>query len=126
PLAGSARPSAAALSRSGGAAPDRRPVAPGNRTAHGHQPRHRLRTSRPRHVRAGRTSLWRKRIGTQHMSERANDISREAATWLERREREDWSDADNSALETWLAQSPAHKLAFWRVKGACSQTERLN
>jgi transmembrane sensor len=60
------------------------------------------------------------------MSERANDIAREAATWLERREREDWSDADNSALETWLARSPAHKLAFWRVKGAWSQTERLN
>jgi transmembrane sensor len=60
------------------------------------------------------------------MSERATDVSREAATWLERREREDWSDADNSALETWLAQSPAHKLAFWRVKGAWSQTERLN
>ena len=60
------------------------------------------------------------------MSERANDISREAATWLERREREDWADADNAALETWLAQSPANRLAFWRVKGAWSQTERLN
>jgi transmembrane sensor len=60
------------------------------------------------------------------MSERANDIAREAATWLERREREDWSEADNNALESWLAQSPAHKLAFWRVKGAWSQTERLN
>lgn len=60
------------------------------------------------------------------MSERANDISREAATWLERREREDWSAADNGALEDWIAQSPAHKLAFWRVKGAWSQTERLN
>ena len=60
------------------------------------------------------------------MSERANDISREAATWLERREREDWTDADNAALETWLAQSPANRLAFWRVKGAWSQTERLN
>jgi transmembrane sensor len=60
------------------------------------------------------------------MSERATDTAREAATWLERREREDWTDADNSTLETWLAQSPAHKLAFWRVKGAWSQTERLN
>jgi len=60
------------------------------------------------------------------MSERANDISREAATWLERCEREDWADADNAALETWLAQSPANRLAFWRVKGAWSQTERLN
>jgi transmembrane sensor len=60
------------------------------------------------------------------MSRPANDIAREAAAWLERREREDWTDADNASLETWLAQSAAHKLAFWRVRGAWMQTDRLS
>ena len=35
------------------------------------------------------------------MSERATDISREAATWLERREREDWTGADSGALDSY-------------------------
>ncbi len=56
----------------------------------------------------------------------AEQISREAATWLERRDRDDWNEAGEHAFEAWLAQSPAHKLAYWRVRGAWSQTDRLS
>jgi len=48
-----------------------------------------------------------------------------AARWLERRDRDNWSQTDQSALDAWLAQSPAHEIAFWRLDAAWSRTDRL-
>jgi len=55
----------------------------------------------------------------------AKAIKDEAARWLERRDREDWGDDDRAALEAWLAQSMAHRTAFWRLEAAWSRTARL-
>jgi transmembrane sensor len=55
----------------------------------------------------------------------AQSVSLAAARWLERIDCEAWSDADQRALDAWLDASPAHRLAYWRVRGAWSQTVRL-
>jgi transmembrane sensor len=55
----------------------------------------------------------------------AQSIKDEAANWLERRDREDWSDEDRAALEAWLSQSLAHRTQFWRMEAAWSRTARL-
>lgn len=49
-----------------------------------------------------------------------------AASWLERRDRSDWSQADQVELDTWLDQSMAHATAFWRLEGAWQRTEKLS
>lgn len=58
-------------------------------------------------------------------SESAKAIKARAADWLERRDREDWSEADQAALDAWLAQSMAHYTAFWRLEAAWGRTARL-
>jgi transmembrane sensor len=57
---------------------------------------------------------------------RAAEINLRAATWLERRERKEWGEADKSELDAWLDASPAHRLAYWRVKGAWDHANRLS
>lgn len=54
----------------------------------------------------------------------AMDIEAVAAEWLERRDREDWSDADQAALNTWLEQ-PANRLAYLRLYAAWNYADRL-
>lgn len=56
------------------------------------------------------------------MSAEVNTI---AAQWLERRDRDEWNAADQAELEAWLAQSPAHRAAFWRLEAAWTDTNRL-
>ena len=55
----------------------------------------------------------------------AKEIKAAAAAWLERRERADWSAADQAALDAWLAQSTAHEVAYIRLESAWERTERL-
>ncbi len=56
----------------------------------------------------------------------AEDIRIRAADWLmQKHVSDDWSKADQVALDQWLAQSPAHLLAYWRLDAAWSRTERL-
>lgn len=55
----------------------------------------------------------------------AADIEAIAAQWLERRDGEGWSDAQSAEFEAWLGQSHAHRAAYWRLKAAWSQAERL-
>jgi len=55
----------------------------------------------------------------------ASAIKARAAAWLERRDRSDWSEADQAELDAWLAQSMAHMTAFWRLDAAWARTERL-
>jgi transmembrane sensor len=49
-----------------------------------------------------------------------------AADWLERSDRPDWDEEQAAELEAWLAQSPANRLTFWRVKSAWQRAERLH
>jgi transmembrane sensor len=59
------------------------------------------------------------------MSEPALDIDRRAAHWLQQRQFWDWTDADEAAFETWLNESEAHRIAYWRQKATWTRTERL-
>lgn len=53
-------------------------------------------------------------------------IHARAVEWLlERRDNPDWSDTDQAELDAWLAQSPAHLLAYWRAEEGCRRTELL-
>lgn len=53
------------------------------------------------------------------------DKNAEAAAWLRRRTLEAWSDADEAALNTWLEQDVANKVAYWRLKAAWGRADRL-
>lgn len=55
----------------------------------------------------------------------ANSIKDQAADWLQRREFWNWSSQDQSDLDAWIAQSPAHEIAFVRMEAAWRRTERL-
>ena len=48
-----------------------------------------------------------------------------AAAWLARRDREEWSDADQAELHAWLSASTAHRVAFIRLQAAWQQAGRL-
>jgi len=52
-------------------------------------------------------------------------INAEAAQWIERRDCDDWNDADQTELNAWLEQSPAHRATFWRLEAAWKDTNRL-
>jgi transmembrane sensor len=62
------------------------------------------------------------------MSETANahDVKALAADWRDRKDREDWSAEDQSALDAWLAQSSAHMVAYLRVDAAWTRADRLS
>ena len=58
--------------------------------------------------------------------ESAEDVEARAADWLMRqRDCNDWSDADQAALDAWLAESPAHLIAHARLDSAWSYADRL-
>ncbi len=56
---------------------------------------------------------------------RAREIEQTAATWLVQREQPEWSAEQQAALELWLAENMAHKVAFWRLEIGWAATERL-
>lgn len=53
------------------------------------------------------------------------DVEALAAEWLERKNFSTWSETDRAALDTWLADSWAHRVAYWRIETAWSRAERL-
>jgi transmembrane sensor len=53
------------------------------------------------------------------------DVEKQAAIWLADRDRDDWTAEDQARLDGWLAQSPAHEIAYWRLETAWARTERL-
>jgi len=55
----------------------------------------------------------------------AMDAEARAADWLQRRQFWNWSKDDQTALDAWLDQSLAHRLAYWRLEAAWGRTERL-
>ena len=60
-----------------------------------------------------------------HIVATARDVRVRAAEWLERSVAEDWSEADQRALDAWLAQSPTHRVAYMRVSAAWNKADRL-
>ena len=58
-------------------------------------------------------------------SAKAQDIEAAAAAWFERREWSEWDAAAQAALEAWLSESTAHRIAFVRLEAAWEQAERL-
>ncbi len=63
---------------------------------------------------------------SQNILPAADDIETRAAEWIvARRVREDWDDAKASELDAWLAQSPAHTIAYLRLDNAWGRTARL-
>ncbi len=55
----------------------------------------------------------------------ARAIKTQAAAWLERRDRMDWSDADQAEFDAWLAQSVENYLFYHRVESAWARSRRL-
>lgn len=55
----------------------------------------------------------------------ADDIERIAADWLARRDGTGWCAGDESALQAWLAEAVAHRVAFLRLEAAWTEAGRL-
>jgi len=55
----------------------------------------------------------------------AKDINACAADWLQRREFWDWGAEDQTALDEWLSQSWAHRVAYHRLELAWGRADRL-
>ena len=54
------------------------------------------------------------------------NIKDRATDWFERRDRAGWTQEDQVELDAWLAASPAHLIAYWRVESAWARIERLS
>jgi transmembrane sensor len=67
-----------------------------------------------------------KEAGTQTVpAARAKDIKAQAAAWLERKDRPEWSRADQAELDAWLANSNVNLIAYRRISDVWARTERL-
>jgi transmembrane sensor len=55
----------------------------------------------------------------------ARAIKAQAAAWLERRDRADWSERDQAELDSWLAESTENYLFYHRVESAWARSQRL-
>jgi transmembrane sensor len=63
----------------------------------------------------------------QAAASQALAIRSQASGWvIARRASGGWTDHDQAALDTWLAESSANRLAYWRLDAAWSQTQRLS
>jgi len=61
----------------------------------------------------------------EHATTSSTTIEETASDWLQRQRFFDWDAAAQAELDAWLAQSLAHKLAYWRLEAAWDRTERL-
>ena len=52
-------------------------------------------------------------------------IEREAAAWLARRDRGDWSPRDELGLAAWCDAATAHRIAYLRLDAAWHGADRL-
>jgi transmembrane sensor len=55
----------------------------------------------------------------------AREIEDRAAAWLIRSEDAAWSPTDQAALDAWLAESMAHKAAYWRLEHGWREADRI-
>jgi len=56
----------------------------------------------------------------------AKNIRAQAAEWLERRDDPVYAHTDDAQLQAWLAESPAHEIAYWRLEAAWRHADRLS
>ncbi len=54
-----------------------------------------------------------------------SDVGARAADWVQRRRFWKWTDENQAELDAWLAQSMAHRVAYWRLNATVDRTERL-
>jgi transmembrane sensor len=59
------------------------------------------------------------------MTQEHRQIERDAALWLARRDAGGWADRQQSALDAWLAEDTAHRVAFLRLEAAWEEAARL-
>jgi transmembrane sensor len=52
-------------------------------------------------------------------------ITDQAANWIQRRDFWHWGEAEQASLDAWLAESLAHRIAYFRLDAAWSRTARL-
>jgi len=64
-------------------------------------------------------------MSSPQVSPAAQDIKEQAAAWLARNVGERLSDQEQMEFDAWLAQSTAHKLAYWRLDAGWQRSERL-
>src|SRR5690242_18199574 len=57
--------------------------------------------------------------------ESSRDIEERAAAWLLRREKGDWSEADQTQLTEWIESSMLHRVAFLRLEAGWAEANRL-
>jgi transmembrane sensor len=55
----------------------------------------------------------------------AAEKNAQAASWLRRKNLENWSEADEAALNAWLEGDIANRVAYWRLKAAWGRADRL-
>ena len=55
----------------------------------------------------------------------SESVEEAAAAWLERRDRGAWTQQDQTDLDDWLAMSPTHMVAYWRLDSAWGYADRL-
>ena len=56
----------------------------------------------------------------------ATDIEERAALWRARQEQPEWSHADQAALDAWLEESTAHRVAWLRMEYGWRKVGRLS
>ena len=52
-------------------------------------------------------------------------IEEKAAAWLARRDAGDWSQADQQALDAWIAEDMAHRVAYLRLESTWARADRM-
>lgn len=55
----------------------------------------------------------------------ALNIEARAAEWFDKKHFWAWTTEDQVLFDAWLAESPTHEIAYWRLQGAWSRTSRL-
>jgi transmembrane sensor len=53
------------------------------------------------------------------------ELEAQAAAWVRRRHFAQWGEADQAALDAWLAEAVSHQVAYWRMSAGFDRTERL-
>jgi transmembrane sensor len=65
-------------------------------------------------------------INRQSEAQGALGIEGRAADWFDKKHFWAWTDEDQTGFEAWLAESPAHEIAYWRLEGAWGRAGRLS